>query len=332
MIRALPKPMALFFAACLAAALLAAPALAGPPVPDCCSPKYDKEVMDSYRTLQFKTSTYAEPPAAGKGIRLGVYQAQAAFGPGATARNLERMEMAARTAAERGVQLLAFPELYLPGYTLSPEQAREVAEYKDGPSITRAREVAKELSLALVLPYAEKAEEDGAMMYFDSMAVISAKGELLFSYRKTHLYGRQERDNWDFGGNLSPVVPINGLPVGVLNCYECEFPELSRILALKGAKLIVGPRPRTATTPCRGASEAPCPIRTSPPCSSRPGPTPTTSSSPTSTGRATRSAATTNGTTGATPWWPVPTATSSWPPTTSRTPCSWPTAFPGSTG
>jgi predicted amidohydrolase len=61
------------------------------------------------------------------------------------------------------------------------------------------------------------------------------------SYRKTHLWGKEERANWSFGDKLCPVFAINGLPVGLLNCYECEFPELSRILALKGAKLIVGP-------------------------------------------------------------------------------------------
>jgi predicted amidohydrolase len=243
MIRCVPNRLLHRSLVCFTAALLlaAGAAWAGPPAPDCCSPNYNQKVMQAYRTLQFKTSTYAEPPAPGQGVRLGIYQAQADCGPGATAKNMDRLEKAAEIAAKHGVQLLAFPELYVPGYTLSPDQAKDVAEFKDGPSITRACNIAKRLNMALIAPYAEKAKDGKAIRVYDSIAVISASGELLFSYRKNQLYGQQERDNWSFGDKLSEVVEINGLPVGVLNCYECEFPELSRILALKGAKLIVGP-------------------------------------------------------------------------------------------
>lgn len=212
------------------------------PRPACAqTPVYNKKVMDSYRKLQFKMSIYGGVPKNGEGIRLGVYQAQAACGPGAVEKNMIRLEDAVRQAKKYDVQLLSFPELYVPGYTLSPEEAKKVAEYKDGPSITRAGEIAKKFNMALIVPYAEKADEESGTRYYDSIAVISENGELLDSYRKTHLYGQQERDNWDFGSSNYPVHEIFGFPVGVLNCYECEFPELHRILALKGAKLIVGP-------------------------------------------------------------------------------------------
>jgi len=206
------------------------------------TPGYRKSVTDSYRKLQVRTSIYPGTPPEGAGIRLGIYQAQAACGEGASEKNMARLEEAVKTATKYGVQLLAFPELYVPGYTLSPEAAKEVAEFKDGPSITKAREIAKNNNMALIVPYAEKVKEpDVSMKYYDSIAVISEKGELLDSYNKTHLYGQQERDNWSFGNSNYPVHAIFGFPVGVLNCYECEFPELARILALKGAKLIVGP-------------------------------------------------------------------------------------------
>jgi predicted amidohydrolase len=206
------------------------------------TPEYRPTVTDSYRQLQFKVSIYGELPSEGSGIRLGIYQAQADCGEGATDKNIERMEEAVQIAKAYNVQLLSFPELYVPGYTLDPDEAKQVAEFKDGPSITRAREVARENNMALILPYAEKVEDaQGNMHYYDSIAVISENGELLDSYHKTHLYGQQERDNWSFGDSDYPVHAIFGFPVGVLNCYECEFPELSRILALNGAKLIVGP-------------------------------------------------------------------------------------------
>lgn len=206
------------------------------------SPVYRKSVMDSYRKLQYKICIYGDVPPKGAGIRLGIYQAQAACGPGATAKNLIRLEKAVKLAKVYKAQLLSFPELYLPGYALSPETAKAVAEYKDGPSITAGRKIAKKYHMALLIPYAEKVDEpDGSTKYYDSIAVIDENGKLLDSYKKTHLYGQQERDNWSFGFSDYPVYSMFGFPVGVLNCYECEFPELSRILALKGAKLIVGP-------------------------------------------------------------------------------------------
>ncbi len=193
---------------------------------------------------------------------MGIYQAQADCGPGATAKNMARMEEAVETAKKYDVQLLSFPELYAPGYAQGPEEAKQVSEYKDGPSITRAREIAKKNNMALILPFAEKVDAPGgARKYFDSISVISEDGRLLDSYRKTHLYGLQERDNWSFGMSDYPVHAVFGFPVGVLNCYECEFPELQRILALKGAKLIVGPTAadRYCRLPDGSRSKAPYP-------------------------------------------------------------------------
>jgi len=134
----------------------------------------------------FKTSTYASVPEYGEGLRLGIYQAQAAYGPGASAKNMDRLEEVARIAKERGVQLLSFPELYVPGYTLSPKEARKVAEFVDGPSITRACRIASELKMAMLVPYAEKAKVDGQIKYYDSIAVINEKGKLVTCYKKTH--------------------------------------------------------------------------------------------------------------------------------------------------
>lgn len=206
------------------------------------TPDYKLSVLESYRKLQYKTSIYGDVPEKGSGLRLGIYQIEAACADGATAKNMILLEEAVKQAKKFDVQLLSFPELYVPGYTLSPEDAKKVAEYKNGPSITKACELAKEYNMALLVPYAEKVDEDdGVTRYYDAIAVIKETGELLNSYRKTHLYGQQERDNWSCGTSDYPVYNIFDFPVGVLNCYECEFPELQRILALNGAKLIVGP-------------------------------------------------------------------------------------------
>ena len=206
------------------------------------TPDYKLSVLESYRKLQYKMSIYGDVPEAGSGIRLGIYQIEAACADGATKKNMELLEEAIKLAKKFDVQLLSFPELYVTGYTLSPDDAKNVAEFKDGPSITKACELAKKFNIALIVPYAEKVDDsDGVTRYYDAIAVIKETGELLNSYQKTHLYGQQERDNWSCGTSDYPVYNIFDFPVGVLNCYECEFPELQRILALNGAKLIVGP-------------------------------------------------------------------------------------------
>ena len=154
-----------FFAA---GAVLAAEA----PNPTCDgTPQYGKSVMESYRKLQFKTSVYENIPEPGKGIRLGIYQAQAACGEGAGPKNMARLERAVEQAKTLGVQLLSFPELYVPGYTLSPKTTKKAAEYKDGPSITKGCEIARKYHMALLLPYAEKVDQpDGSIRYYDSIA------------------------------------------------------------------------------------------------------------------------------------------------------------------
>jgi len=206
------------------------------------TPDYKLSVEESYRKLQYRMSIYGDIPKPGSGIRLGIYQIEAACADGATAKNMELLEEAIKLAKKFDVQLLSFPELYVTGYTLSPDDAKKVAEYKDGPSITKACELANKFNIALIVPYAEKVDDsDGVTRYYDAIAVIKETGELLNSYQKTHLYGQQERDNWSCGTSDYPVYNIFDFPVGVLNCYECEFPELQRILALNGAKLIVGP-------------------------------------------------------------------------------------------
>jgi len=205
------------------------------------TPEHPVVVRESFRRLQIRTSLYDEAVPRGAGIRIGIYQAQAAYGPGATAQNLERLGDIVEKCAEYGVQLLMFPELYLPGYTLNPEEAREVSELLDGPAISACRDLAAKFEIGLLVPYGERLESSEGTRFYDSIAVIDEKGALLDSYRKTHLYGQQERDNWDVGSSDFPVHRIHDFPVGVLNCYECEFPELIRILALKGAKLVAGP-------------------------------------------------------------------------------------------
>lgn len=187
-------------------------------------------------------------PAKGAGLRLAVYQGK---GPAGTAEainhNMKHLEQVVAAAGKFEAQLISFPELYLSGYAITPATAHELAMEVTGPHLEQVASIAKEHGMAIICPYPEKATLAGETRYYDSIAVFAADGTLLKNYRKTHLWGPDEKKIWSAGyefdeeGEAYTVFPVNGFPVGVLNCYEAEFCELSRILALKGAKLIVIP-------------------------------------------------------------------------------------------
>jgi predicted amidohydrolase len=193
------------------------------------------------------TRTKKTPPAAGEGIRFAMYQGERPVGtPEAVESNLAKLAEMVREAKQHDVQLISFPELYLEGYTLTAELLQKLAEPVDGPSLSRVAEIAHANTMGIICPFAECDEHLGDVRYYDAIAVFGTDGALLHNYRKTHLFGQSERNNYAFGstsGDESPfvVVTVAGFPIGVLNCYEAEFCELSRILALQGAKLIVIP-------------------------------------------------------------------------------------------
>lgn len=201
-------------------------------------------------TLPHRLLAYVqpEPPAAGQGLRLGIWQGEGQAGtPEAVADNLDRLEQVCCLAAQQGVQLLAFPELYLSGYIVTPALARQLAEPLDGPSLTRVAAAARRHGLAVACPYPERAVVAGEERFYDAIALIDAQGQLLRNYRKTHLWGPDEKRCWSAGylhpeeGPALTVQRLNGIGVGLLNCYEAEFPELTRRLALEGAQLVLIP-------------------------------------------------------------------------------------------
>lgn len=197
---------------------------------------------------RLQTFVHPQPPAQGEGLRLGLWQGEGTAGTAeAVEENLLRLEQVAAVAAGHGVQLLAFPELYLSGYIVTPAIARALAEPSDGPSLKRVAATARRHGLALAVPYPERAQVAGAERFYDAIALFDAGGNLLRNYRKTHLWGPDEKRCWSPGylqaeeGPALTVQRVNGFPLGMLNCYEAEFPELSRRLALEGAKLVLIP-------------------------------------------------------------------------------------------
>lgn len=182
--------------------------------------------------------TDRDPPRPGTGIRLALFQGENPLGsPEAVAENLLRMEEVLSLAAGYGSQLCAFPECFNTGYALDRQLCEQLAEPSDGTTVETARKLSAQHEIAVAVPYVERGA-NGAL--HDSVALV-ADGELVANYRKTHLYGEAERVNFTPGHDLPPVIQVNEFPVGLLNCYECEFPPLYQSLVRRGARLIVGP-------------------------------------------------------------------------------------------
>ncbi|MFF5856698.1 carbon-nitrogen hydrolase family protein [Streptomyces sp. NPDC012751] len=156
--------------------------------------------------------------------------------PGSIAENLKVLDEAAGRAAAQGAGLLAAPEMFLTGYAIGDDIAR-LAESADGDAADAVAEIATRHGLAVAYGYPER---DGERVH-NSAQLISADGTRLANYRKTHLFGCFERDHFTPGGQQVVQAELNGLTVGLLICYDVEFPENVRAHALAGTDLLVVP-------------------------------------------------------------------------------------------
>lgn len=156
--------------------------------------------------------------------------------PGSTVENLKVLDEAAGRAAAAGAGLLAAPEMFLTGYAIGDDIGR-LAEPADGDAADAIAEIAGRHGLAIAYGYPER----HAGTVYNSAQLISADGTRLANYRKTHLFGCFEREH--FAPGEQPVVQaeLNGLRVGLMICYDVEFPENVRAHALAGTDLLVVP-------------------------------------------------------------------------------------------
>ncbi len=157
--------------------------------------------------------------------------------PDAIEQSLSRLEDATASAAAGGAQLLVCPEASLTGYNIPLSIARKVAVDCQGTVTDRIRTLCQQHEIALAYGYIER---DGEQL-FNAVNVIDATGELISHYRKTHLWDELDRTLFSAGDDFAPLFELNGWKVGILICYDIEFPESSRHLALQGADLIIAP-------------------------------------------------------------------------------------------
>ncbi len=170
-------------------------------------------------------------------LRIALYQGPPGL-PRDNAESLDALDAAARRAARAGAGLLAVAEMYLTGYALGAA-VPDRAEAADGPGARRVAAIAARHGVAIAYGYPERDGEGGPV--FNSAQLIGPDGTRLANYRKTHLFGDFEARHFTPGEQPVVQARLGGLTVGLLICYDVEFPELVRAHALAGTDLLVVP-------------------------------------------------------------------------------------------
>ncbi|MEV0092766.1 carbon-nitrogen hydrolase family protein [Streptomyces sp. NPDC050738] len=156
--------------------------------------------------------------------------------PGSVEENLRVLDDAAGRAAAAGAGLLVCPEMYLTGYAIGGDVHR-LAEPADGASAQAVAEIAVRHGLAVLYGYPERAGE----AVHNAAQLIGPDGTVLLGYRKTHLFGGFERKWFTPGEQAVVQAELGGLRIGIMICYDVEFPENVRAHALAGTDLLLVP-------------------------------------------------------------------------------------------
>jgi N-carbamoylputrescine amidase len=157
--------------------------------------------------------------------------------------NLERAESLVREAAAAGAQIVLIQELFETPYFCKDQDTEHfsLARPLDGhPAIEAMRKLADELDVVLPVSFFERANN----AYYNAVAMVDAGGELLGTYRKSHIPnapGYQEKFYFNPGDTGFRAWPTRYGTIGVAICWDQWFPEVARALVLQGAEVLLYP-------------------------------------------------------------------------------------------
>jgi predicted amidohydrolase len=166
-------------------------------------------------------------------------------------RNLDAADRLTRAAAQAGAELVVLPEKWPALGT--PEQTIAAAEPYDGPVLRWASELARELGIDLVAgSFSERTDGDRGA---NTSVHAGPDGEIKATYRKIHMFDVEvggkvykESEREAPGEDIVLSETAQGTGLGLTICYDLRFPELYRILAVKGAQVIAVPAAFTLAT------------------------------------------------------------------------------------
>jgi len=157
--------------------------------------------------------------------------------------NIVRAEKLVREAAARGAQIILLPELFETPYFCIEQDVRHLALARplaESPAVRHFSAIARELGVVLPVSFFERAGH----AYFNSIAILDADGSNLGVYRKSHIPngpGYQEKSYFSPGDTGFRVWSTRFARIGVGICWDQWFPEIARVMALRGAELFFFP-------------------------------------------------------------------------------------------
>jgi predicted amidohydrolase len=154
--------------------------------------------------------------------------------------NLRTTEPLISQADADGIDLLVLPEGVMARFVEERERIREKAQSIDGPFVSGLLAATRGLRVTVVAGIHERSQSSKP---FNTLVVLRG-GQVLTTYRKLHLYdafAMRESDNVTAADILPELFDLNGFAVGLMTCYDVRFPEMARLLAVRGADVLVLP-------------------------------------------------------------------------------------------
>ena len=149
-------------------------------------------------------------------------------------KNIESIIMAMKEAAENHADILLLPECFVTRYDLPMSYEKSIAD--DDIRIAIICENAKKYKIGVVLTAFTKGNKQPQ----NSAFVINKSGDILMKYSKVHTCDFADERNVESGKEFK-VCDFEGIQLGIMICYDREYPESARILMLKGAEVILVP-------------------------------------------------------------------------------------------
>ena len=168
--------------------------------------------------------------------KLTVSLAQMNIAAGDQRKNFQTLAEMCADAAKLGSKLIVFPELWSTGYVLY--EAKEHASEMNKGMFAQLSKVATQYKLAIVGSLLEKRGLEVA----NSAPFFAPNGRMMGIYRKTHLFGLMNEDDYLAPGNSPVTLDLPWGTTSIAICYDLRFPELFRNYSLNdGATMIVIP-------------------------------------------------------------------------------------------
>ena len=157
--------------------------------------------------------------------------------------NIEKALEWIKKAVKLDAELVVFPETITTGFApgVSKEKLWDTVDFIPGKTTEKIQKAAEDNGVYIIWTTYERGLEKGEI--YNTAILIGRNGEIVGKYRKTHPFPseRVERGGWTIPGDKAEVFKTDIANIGIIICYDGDFPDLSTTLALKGAEVIVRP-------------------------------------------------------------------------------------------